>query len=80
MQWREPAHPAFLCSLGGTGGWSAKGCELLSRNRTHVTCRCSHVTSSAVLMDVSRREVGTAPRATPAQLASVSWPPKPALL
>ncbi|KAM9230327.1 cadherin EGF LAG seven-pass G-type receptor 1 isoform 1-T1 [Dugong dugon] len=44
--------------LGGTGGWSAKGCELLSRNRTHVTCQCNHLTSFAVLMDVSRREHG----------------------
>uniref|UniRef100_H0VPZ8 Cadherin EGF LAG seven-pass G-type receptor 1 n=1 Tax=Cavia porcellus TaxID=10141 RepID=H0VPZ8_CAVPO len=45
--------------IGGTGGgWSAKGCELVSRNRTHVTCQCSHVTSCAVLMDVSRREHG----------------------
>uniref|UniRef100_A0A8C6FYI7 Cadherin EGF LAG seven-pass G-type receptor 1 n=1 Tax=Moschus moschiferus TaxID=68415 RepID=A0A8C6FYI7_MOSMO len=45
-------------TTGGTGGWSAKGCELLSRNRTHASCRCSHATSSAVLMDVSRREHG----------------------
>ncbi|KAM6214870.1 cadherin EGF LAG seven-pass G-type receptor 1 [Rhynchocyon petersi] len=44
--------------VGGTGGWSAKGCELLARNRTHVTCQCSHLTSIAVLMDVSRREHG----------------------
>ncbi|XP_025782291.1 cadherin EGF LAG seven-pass G-type receptor 1 [Puma concolor] len=44
--------------IGGTGGWSAKGCELLSRNRTHVVCQCSHTTSFAVLMDVSRREHG----------------------
>ncbi|XP_012927900.2 cadherin EGF LAG seven-pass G-type receptor 1 isoform X1 [Heterocephalus glaber] len=44
--------------IGGTGGWSAKGCELVSRNRTHVTCQCSHVTSCAVLMDISRREHG----------------------
>ncbi|XP_036157857.1 cadherin EGF LAG seven-pass G-type receptor 1 isoform X1 [Myotis myotis] len=43
---------------GGTGGWSAKGCELLARNRTHVTCQCSHTASFAVLMDVSRREHG----------------------
>ncbi|XP_042638867.1 cadherin EGF LAG seven-pass G-type receptor 1 [Orycteropus afer afer] len=41
---------------GGTGGWSARGCELLSRNRTHITCQCSHLHSFAVLMDVSRRE------------------------
>ncbi|XP_069855921.1 cadherin EGF LAG seven-pass G-type receptor 1 isoform X2 [Dipodomys merriami] len=44
--------------VGGTGGWSAKGCELVSRNRTHVTCRCSHMASYAVLMDISRREHG----------------------
>ncbi|XP_073940810.1 cadherin EGF LAG seven-pass G-type receptor 1 isoform X2 [Castor canadensis] len=43
---------------GGTGGWSAKGCELLSRNQTHITCQCSHSTSCAVLMDISRREHG----------------------
>uniref|UniRef100_A0A8C4N4C7 Cadherin EGF LAG seven-pass G-type receptor 1 n=1 Tax=Equus asinus asinus TaxID=83772 RepID=A0A8C4N4C7_EQUAS len=45
-------------TISGTGGWSAKGCELLSRNRTHVSCQCSHATSCAVLMDVSRREHG----------------------
>nr|XP_021543434.1 cadherin EGF LAG seven-pass G-type receptor 1 [Neomonachus schauinslandi] len=45
-------------NVGGTGGWSAKGCELLSRNRTHVSCQCSHMASFAVLMDVSRREHG----------------------
>ncbi|XP_055963047.1 cadherin EGF LAG seven-pass G-type receptor 1 [Sorex fumeus] len=45
-------------SVTGTGGWSARGCELLSRNRTHVTCRCGHAASSAVLMDISRREHG----------------------
>nr|XP_012612408.1 cadherin EGF LAG seven-pass G-type receptor 1 isoform X1 [Microcebus murinus] len=45
-------------AVGGTGGWSAKGCELLSRNRTHAACQCSHTTSFAVLMDVSRREHG----------------------
>nr|XP_027810409.1 cadherin EGF LAG seven-pass G-type receptor 1 isoform X1 [Marmota flaviventris] len=44
--------------IGGTGGWSAKGCELLSRNRTHVVCQCSRAASCAVLMDISRREHG----------------------
>lgn len=58
--------PFFLLhSIGGTGGWSAKGCELLSRNRTHVTCQCSHLASCAVLMDISRREVGILPLPTP---------------
>lgn len=47
-----------LHSVSGTGGWSARGCELLSRNRTHVACQCSHTASFAVLMDISRREVG----------------------
>nr|XP_054098289.1 cadherin EGF LAG seven-pass G-type receptor 1 isoform X2 [Callithrix jacchus] len=45
-------------AVSGTGGWSARGCELLSRNRTHVTCQCSHTASFAVLMDISRRENG----------------------
>ncbi|XP_075766558.1 cadherin EGF LAG seven-pass G-type receptor 2 isoform X2 [Pelodiscus sinensis] len=43
---------------GGAGGWSARGCELLFRNQSHVTCQCGHMTSFAVLMDVSRRENG----------------------
>uniref|UniRef100_A0A8C9W1B0 Cadherin EGF LAG seven-pass G-type receptor 2 n=1 Tax=Scleropages formosus TaxID=113540 RepID=A0A8C9W1B0_SCLFO len=43
---------------GGTGGWSAKGCEVAFRNYSHIACRCSHMTSFAVLMDVSRRENG----------------------
>ncbi|XP_061688101.1 cadherin EGF LAG seven-pass G-type receptor 2 [Syngnathoides biaculeatus] len=44
--------------LGGRGGWSAKGCEVVFRNRTHISCQCYHMTSFAVLMDVSRRENG----------------------
>lgn len=63
---------SFPRSVGGTGGWSAKGCELLSRNRTHVSCQCSHMASFAVLMDVSRREVGAGPAGSPALPASVS--------
>ncbi|XP_058164928.1 cadherin EGF LAG seven-pass G-type receptor 1 isoform X2 [Dasypus novemcinctus] len=43
---------------GGTGGWSARGCELLWRSRSRVACQCGHVASFAVLMDVSRREHG----------------------
>ncbi|XP_058529592.1 cadherin EGF LAG seven-pass G-type receptor 1 isoform X1 [Ochotona princeps] len=45
-------------AVGGTGGWSARGCELQSRNRSHVVCQCSHAGSFAVLMDISRREHG----------------------
>ncbi|KAM3859079.1 cadherin EGF LAG seven-pass G-type receptor 1 [Diretmus argenteus] len=45
-------------AIGGTGGWSSKGCELLNRNNSHISCQCNHMTSFAVLMDVSKREHG----------------------
>uniref|UniRef100_A0A669EZN4 Cadherin EGF LAG seven-pass G-type receptor 2 n=1 Tax=Oreochromis niloticus TaxID=8128 RepID=A0A669EZN4_ORENI len=44
--------------LAGHGGWSAKGCEVVFRNSTHISCQCYHMTSFAVLMDISRRENG----------------------
>uniref|UniRef100_A0A1A8LQN0 Cadherin EGF LAG seven-pass G-type receptor 2 n=1 Tax=Nothobranchius pienaari TaxID=704102 RepID=A0A1A8LQN0_9TELE len=44
--------------LSGSGGWSAKGCEVVFRNSSHISCQCYHMTSFAVLMDVSRRENG----------------------
>ncbi|CAN9508289.1 unnamed protein product [Ophioblennius macclurei] len=47
-------------SVGGTGGWSSKGCEVLNRNSTHISCQCNHMTSFAVLMDISKREHGDA--------------------
>ncbi|XP_063811014.1 cadherin EGF LAG seven-pass G-type receptor 2-like isoform X2 [Pseudophryne corroboree] len=40
------------------GGWSARGCELVFRNETHISCQCHQMTSFAVLMDMSRRENG----------------------
>ncbi|XP_072003202.1 cadherin EGF LAG seven-pass G-type receptor 1 isoform X3 [Engystomops pustulosus] len=43
---------------GGSGGWSSKGCELVFRNKSHITCQCNHMTSFAVLMDISKRENG----------------------
>ncbi|KAM9328068.1 LOW QUALITY PROTEIN: cadherin EGF LAG seven-pass G-type receptor 1 [Pholidichthys leucotaenia] len=45
-------------AVGGTGGWSSKGCEVLSRNDSHISCQCNHMTSFAVLMDISKREHG----------------------
>ncbi|XP_076860885.1 LOW QUALITY PROTEIN: cadherin EGF LAG seven-pass G-type receptor 1 [Brachyhypopomus gauderio] len=45
-------------TIGGTGAWSSKGCELVFRNRTHISCECNHMTSFAVLMDISKREHG----------------------
>nr|XP_033773923.1 cadherin EGF LAG seven-pass G-type receptor 2 isoform X1 [Geotrypetes seraphini] len=44
--------------VSGIGGWSAKGCEVVFRNETHISCQCHHMTSFAVLMDISRRENG----------------------
>ncbi|XP_078727412.1 cadherin EGF LAG seven-pass G-type receptor 2-like isoform X2 [Lampetra fluviatilis] len=43
--------------VSGEGGWSARGCELHSRNSTHITCRCNHMSSYALLMDMSNREL-----------------------
>ncbi|NXC81296.1 CELR1 protein, partial [Cercotrichas coryphoeus] len=45
-------------TFGGTGAWSSRGCELFSRNQSHIACQCNHITSFAVLMDISKREVG----------------------
>uniref|UniRef100_A0A8C1TJ47 Cadherin EGF LAG seven-pass G-type receptor 1a n=1 Tax=Cyprinus carpio TaxID=7962 RepID=A0A8C1TJ47_CYPCA len=33
-------------------------CDLISRNHTHISCQCNHMTSFAVLMDISKREHG----------------------
>ncbi|XP_076001792.1 adhesion G protein-coupled receptor L3 isoform X2 [Genypterus blacodes] len=33
-----------------TGFWSTQDCRLLSTNRTHTSCSCTHLTSFAVLM------------------------------
>ncbi|XP_063053636.1 cadherin EGF LAG seven-pass G-type receptor 1 [Engraulis encrasicolus] len=44
--------------VGGGGAWSAKGCELVFRNNSYISCQCSHLSSFAVLMDISKREHG----------------------
>ncbi|KAM4022955.1 cadherin EGF LAG seven-pass G-type receptor 3 isoform 2-T2 [Anomaloglossus baeobatrachus] len=38
------------------GSWTAKDCELVFRNTTHVRCQCSQFGSFGVLMDGSHRE------------------------
>lgn len=48
----------FPRRIGGMGAWSSRGCELFSRNQSHIACQCNHITSFAVLMDISKREVG----------------------
>nr|XP_027202423.1 latrophilin Cirl-like isoform X3 [Dermatophagoides pteronyssinus] len=35
------------------GDWSTAGCETISTNRTHTSCRCNHLTNFAVLMDIT---------------------------
>ncbi|XP_061496273.1 cadherin EGF LAG seven-pass G-type receptor 1 isoform X3 [Rhineura floridana] len=47
-------------AIGQTGGWSSKGCELFSRSQSRIVCQCNHMTSFAVLMDISKRENGEA--------------------
>lgn len=55
---RGLCHLLVLRRAGSVGGWSARGCEVAFRNQSHVSCQCHHLTSFAVLMDISRREVG----------------------
>uniref|UniRef100_A0A8C6K2J2 Uncharacterized protein n=1 Tax=Melopsittacus undulatus TaxID=13146 RepID=A0A8C6K2J2_MELUD len=50
-------HPPLVPQVGGSGAWSSRGCELFSRNQSHIACQCNHITSFAVLMDISKREV-----------------------
>ncbi|XP_051975378.1 cadherin EGF LAG seven-pass G-type receptor 1 [Xyrauchen texanus] len=47
---------SILDAVGGA--WSSKGCELVFRNSTHISCQCNHMSSFAVLMDISKREHG----------------------
>lgn len=58
--WKKFSHRPVVFVFyisAGNGGWSAKGCEVVFRNSTHISCQCYHMTSFAVLMDISRREV-----------------------
>ncbi|KAI4898591.1 hypothetical protein NFI96_033247 [Prochilodus magdalenae] len=50
---------------GGSGGWNDVGCALLNTSTENETvCSCSHLTSFAVLMDVSRGVVTDRVQAT----------------
>ncbi|KAM9436804.1 adhesion G-protein coupled receptor G2 [Clarias gariepinus] len=39
---------------GGAGGWNTSGCSLVNSTDTDTTCSCNHLTSFAVLLDLSR--------------------------
>ncbi|GAA6079153.1 adhesion G-protein coupled receptor G2 [Tachysurus ichikawai] len=39
---------------GGAGGWNSSGCFLLNSTDNEIKCSCNHLTSFAVLMDISR--------------------------
>ncbi|XP_062983755.1 adhesion G-protein coupled receptor G2 [Elgaria multicarinata webbii] len=39
---------------GGQGGWSFEGCEVKERRKNETVCSCNHLTSFAVLLDLSR--------------------------
>ncbi|PKK17206.1 hypothetical protein A306_00000076 [Columba livia] len=59
VQWNH-SNPA-LCYFGGcrtnpSGFWTARDCELVYRNTTHVHCQCSQFGTFGVLMDSSHRE------------------------
>ncbi|TRY59254.1 hypothetical protein DNTS_026390, partial [Danionella cerebrum] len=63
LQTQERSKPVCVfwnhsIAVGGRGAWSSKGCDIKSRNHTHISCHCNHMTSFAVLMDISKREHG----------------------
>ncbi|XP_022110282.1 adhesion G-protein coupled receptor D1-like [Acanthaster planci] len=47
----------FSLSNETSGGWSNKGCHLISDTETFVTCSCDHMTSFAVLVQVVDIEI-----------------------
>ncbi|XP_048865940.1 uncharacterized protein LOC125739666 isoform X2 [Brienomyrus brachyistius] len=39
---------------GGSGGWNTAGCSVQNKTDEHTVCSCNHLTSFAVLLDISR--------------------------
>uniref|UniRef100_A0A667YJH3 Cadherin EGF LAG seven-pass G-type receptor 2 n=1 Tax=Myripristis murdjan TaxID=586833 RepID=A0A667YJH3_9TELE len=65
LESQERARPLCVCwnhslPVKGSGGWSSRGCDVLSRNVSHVRCGCVASCSAAVLMGTSGREHGEA--------------------
>uniref|UniRef100_A0A5F8GI98 Cadherin EGF LAG seven-pass G-type receptor 3 n=1 Tax=Monodelphis domestica TaxID=13616 RepID=A0A5F8GI98_MONDO len=50
VQWERPS------PSDSWGVWTARDCELVHRNGTHVHCQCSRLGTFGVLMDASHRE------------------------
>uniref|UniRef100_A0A1A8NMS1 G protein-coupled receptor 64 n=2 Tax=Nothobranchius rachovii TaxID=451742 RepID=A0A1A8NMS1_9TELE len=40
---------------GGGGGWSSDGCSVVNFTSDYTTCNCDHLTSFAILLDLSRQ-------------------------
>ncbi|MFT7800300.1 adhesion G-protein coupled receptor G2-like [Arapaima gigas] len=40
---------------GGLGGWSSEGCSVQNSTNEETICSCNHLTSFAVLLDISRQ-------------------------
>uniref|UniRef100_A0A672GQ58 Adhesion G protein-coupled receptor G2a n=1 Tax=Salarias fasciatus TaxID=181472 RepID=A0A672GQ58_SALFA len=47
----------FLSFFNGSGGWSSDGCHLINASAEEATCSCNHLTSFAILLDLSRQDV-----------------------
>ncbi|KAM6953382.1 adhesion G-protein coupled receptor G2-like [Aplochiton taeniatus] len=43
--------------VSGAGGWSSAGCFLLTTTEDSTSCSCNHLTSFAILLDLSREGV-----------------------
>nr|XP_046228020.1 adhesion G-protein coupled receptor G2 isoform X2 [Scatophagus argus] len=61
----NPVHTNYTTSCvfwdftlnGGGGGWSSAGCFLVNATLEGTTCSCNHLTSFAVLLDLSREGI-----------------------
>ena len=42
----------YYCRSNFDGSWSSKGCSVVNRTKTEITCTCNHLTNFAVLMHV----------------------------
>ncbi|KAM4795686.1 adhesion G-protein coupled receptor G2 [Rhinophrynus dorsalis] len=43
-----------LTKNNGTGGWESNGCTVANTTQNETVCQCNHLTSFAILMEVSR--------------------------